>query len=711
MRLLTHMSIKVKLGALVVVPTLVVLVLMASQVVDLQSSADAAGRLSTAMTVNRDATALVHQLQLERGLSSGFLSSGGVNFADDVPRQRAATDAALATFVDTVAATDIEAFGPEYVDLLSTAQDDLAGLADMRTKVSAQSIVAADALAFYTKLNGDVLAVVTRSAVLSADAALTRRLVAYTHLLRLKEAAGLERASGVAGFTSGFEGQVFATFAGLVGAQGTQQATFLDFATPDDRALFEREVEGAVSDEVAELRNIALGITTADVPVVPSDWFAKATTRIEALKVVDAQLAEDILTTARALAADARSQRDQYVIGLALLVAALAAVATVIARDLVRSLRRVEQTMTDLAGERTDAEIVGQDRHDEIGSIARSMEGLRQALVAKATLEREHEAQQQREIARERASRDEQLAEEHRHAEEAQREFEAAETRRRRLATMTSDFRREISEIIEFVSSASTEMEATARSMASIAHDTSARSDVVVAASQEASANVGQLASAAEQLSASVRDIADRATASATFADQAVEEVNRTSGIVGGLSESAQRIDEIVVLVTQIAQQTNLLALNATIEAARAGEAGKGFAVVANEVKDLAQQTAHATQDITLQVEAIQNASTAVVEVTDHVTEVIHHLAQLAKEIATAVGEQHVVVDEIARNVVGAAHSAQQVNDTIGGVSGSAQSTQTAASDVLSASGELAARSERLRHQVSSFVESVGALV
>ncbi len=283
------------------------------------------------------------------------------------------------------------------------------------------------------------------------------------------------------------------------------------------------------------------------------------------------------------------------------------------------------------------------------------------------------------------------------------------EQRTRRLDVLLRGFEATTAGLVGTVASASTELEATARAMSATTGETMQQATNVAAAVEEASVNVQTVASAAEELSASISEIARQVAQSSEITNQAVEDANRTDIIVKTLAEGAQKIGDVVGLISTIAGQTNLLALNATIEAARAGEAGKGFAVVASEVKSLANQTAKATDDIRQQVAQIQLATKEAVAAIEEITRTIGEVSRIAASISTAVEEQGAATQEIARNVHEAAAGTQQVSVNIVGVSQGAAETGAAASEVLAAAGELSGQAERLSGDVQKFVADVKA--
>jgi PAS domain S-box-containing protein len=286
-------------------------------------------------------------------------------------------------------------------------------------------------------------------------------------------------------------------------------------------------------------------------------------------------------------------------------------------------------------------------------------------------------------------------------------EARSAVQRKSDMVKLANGFEGAVGEIIETVSSAATELEASAGTLTSTAERAQELTTMVAAASEEASTNVQSVASATEELSSSVNEISRQVQESARMANEAVDQARRTNLRVGELSKAAARIGDVVELINTIAGQTNLLALNATIEAARAGEAGRGFAVVASEVKALAEQTAKATGEIGQQISGIQAATQESVGAIKEISGTIERLSEISSTIAAAVEEQGAATQEISRNVQQAAQGTQQVSSHITDVQRGASETGSASSQVLSAAKSLAGDSDRLKLEVGKFLNTV----
>ncbi len=274
------------------------------------------------------------------------------------------------------------------------------------------------------------------------------------------------------------------------------------------------------------------------------------------------------------------------------------------------------------------------------------------------------------------------------------------------LAKFFSDLRgsvRSIGENAQALSTSSEEMTAVSQQMGANAEETSAQANVVSSASEEVSKNVQTVATGAEEMSASIREIAKNANEAAKVATQAVKVADTTNKTVGKLGESSAEIGKVIKVITSIAQQTNLLALNATIEAARAGEAGKGFAVVANEVKELAKETAKATEDISQKIEAIQGDTKGAVDAISQISQIINQINDIQTSIAGAVEEQTATTNEIGRNVTEAARGSAEIAQNITGVAKAARDTSDGASDTQKASAELAKMAATLQGLVGRF--------
>jgi methyl-accepting chemotaxis protein len=329
-----------------------------------------------------------------------------------------------------------------------------------------------------------------------------------------------------------------------------------------------------------------------------------------------------------------------------------------------------------------NAEIIGTERGDEIGDTARAVNGIKDMLAEKARAEAQ---------------------------EKAARDRTAAEQRKADMRKLADDFQSAVGNIIDAVSSASTELEAAAGTLTKTAETTQSLSTTVAAASEEASANVNSVASASEELAGSVNEIARQVQESSKIANDAVAQAQKTDTRIGELSLAAGRIGEVVKLITGVAEQTNLLALNATIEAARAGEAGRGFAVVASEVKALAGQTAKATEEISNQIAGMQSATQDAVTAIKEIGGTITRISEIASAIAAAVEEQGAATQEISRNVQQAAQGTAQVASNITDVNRGASETGSASSQVLASAQSLSSESNHLKVEVDRFLGTVRA--
>jgi methyl-accepting chemotaxis protein len=347
-----------------------------------------------------------------------------------------------------------------------------------------------------------------------------------------------------------------------------------------------------------------------------------------------------------------------------------------------RPMRALSVSMEELAGGNFAVVLPGLGRKDELGAVAGAVEKFKVVSEQKAREEAEAKIRQDQ---------------------------VAAQQRKADMVKLANSFEAAVGEIVETVSSASTELEASAGTLTSTAERAQEVTTMVAAASEEASTNVQSVASATEELSSSVNEISRQVQESARMAGEAVDQARATNDRVGELSKAAARIGDVVELINTIAGQTNLMALNATIEAARAGEAGRGFAVVASEVKALAEQTAKATGEISQQITGIQGATQESVHAIKEISGTIERLSEIASTIAAAVEEQGAATQEISRNVQQAAHGTQQVSSNITDVQRGASETGSASAQVLSAAQSLSSDSNRLKLEVGKFLDSVRA--
>ncbi|SEH56217.1 methyl-accepting chemotaxis protein [Magnetospirillum fulvum] len=353
--------------------------------------------------------------------------------------------------------------------------------------------------------------------------------------------------------------------------------------------------------------------------------------------------------------------------------------ALILGRSLSRPIAAITTTMNHLSSGNMQVVIPGGDRSDELGAMAKAVDVFRLAMSEAAAMRETQEALMHR----------------------------AEQEKKDALRALASTFEETIGRIIETVTSAATELQASSGQMALTAALTSSQATSVAHSAQLASGNVQTVASATEQLAASIREIAQQVDRSQSVSNRAGDEAAKTTAHIQGLSQNVCKIGEIVNLINDIASQTNLLALNATIEAARAGDAGKGFAVVAGEVKNLANQTARATTEIANQIKAVQDGTDTAVHAIDSISSVIGEMAAISSAVAAAVEEQSSATNEIARNVEQAAVGTEDVSTNIVQVEQAARETGTASGQIKDSAADLSRQAEFLRHGVNEFLDQV----
>lgn len=361
--------------------------------------------------------------------------------------------------------------------------------------------------------------------------------------------------------------------------------------------------------------------------------------------------------------------------------------------DVTGMITAITGSMQRIAAGKTDSEIPGRERQDEIGAMARALGVFRQSSLELRDLNQTRARDAEAQLARQR---------------ELSEQMRAMRLEKSQLLdNMASGFEVSVGELITAVSAASEQLKATSRQMVELAEDLSEQADSASAAMEEATANVTAAAAATDEFALSISEISRQASASAELARGASELVTTANTKMSDLSQAAVEIGEIAGLIQTIAQRTNLLALNASIEAARGGEAGRGFAVVASEVKELAMQTSNATSSVTEKITAMQESTRSSASDLSGIVTRISELEQAAVMIASAVDQQSVSGEELARNIDTVAAGSAQVGKRLEALRGASEETGTAADDVVASANALGAHAEELRAKAGGFIADV----
>ncbi|PWC32798.1 methyl-accepting chemotaxis protein [Azospirillum sp. TSO35-2] len=431
-------------------------------------------------------------------------------------------------------------------------------------------------------------------------------------------------------------------------------------------------------DSVVSIRQKELAIQVQFTQLLESNHTLAGTLSSGIATLVDAQksaIADASGATTRMLD---NSRLTQIAVSVVSVIVSILVVWLYVGRIVIRRMLTLKAGMGRIAAGDLDADIT-LDGRDEIAEMGAALRVFRDTAREVETTRTAAEAERQR----------------------------AAGERRQAMLSLADQFENGVKTVVETVSAAATQMHQTAATMVETADDTSRQAGSAAEAAEHASVNVDGAASAAHELSQSITEISRQVTESAAIAAKAANEAERTDSTMRELNEAAGRIGAVLDLISDIAGQTNLLALNATIEAARAGEAGKGFAVVAQEVKQLASQTAKATDQIAGQIGAMQNATNEAVTAIRNIGQTIGRLNDIASSIAAAVEEQGAATSEIARNVQQAAGGTAQASQNIGQVRTAAGQTGQSAQEVLSVAEEVSSQTSHLQQQIDRFLHQV----
>ncbi|MFZ5736821.1 MAG: methyl-accepting chemotaxis protein [Pseudomonadota bacterium] len=397
------------------------------------------------------------------------------------------------------------------------------------------------------------------------------------------------------------------------------------------------------------------------------------------------QLVDNVRNETTRGTSDAQAQitlatRVMIALGALTLVGSALFVWLYVGRSIVRRIVGLQKSMQSLSAGDLGTAIDRGSRRDEIAVMAESLEVFRDNMIRARAL-----------------------------SEEQDKDRAAKAERTERIEARIAEFEATVRSAMEKLQSSADQMQETAHAMATTSEQSSALVTTVASAAEETSVNVQTVATGTEQLASSIAEISRQVTTSAEIATRAVREAGETDSTMQGLADNAERISAVIDLIQSIASQTNLLALNATIEAARAGDAGRGFAVVAAEVKDLASQTAKATEEIRAQIAAMQGVTSSAVGAIRNIGQTITSINEVTTAITAAVEEQGAATREIARNIQHAAGGTSEVSSNIVGVSAAASQAGSAAAEVLNASGSLRQETAVLREEIDAFLVNIRA--
>ncbi len=695
MKTINNMSLKIKFIIIGVLVSIGYMSLIIPKVMtDSDKISDIKGAQSL-LSVTASASALTHEMQKERGMTAGFLSSKGQKFSNELYGQRNKTDAALDQLGELWEEENDDIKSEDFRKAYNTYLSSVDDLAAMRGKVSGSKVGVAEAIGYYSSCNKKALKLLNRSSEAVKNKLLSSTFSMLSSFLGAVELSGIERAKGASIFAKGtVTSEDYASYKEVASRQLALLDAFIESAPEEYEDAISKygEADGVLQKINASRAEIDAALGGKPMKTEPGDWFNNKTTEIGIMISIEKSIFEIFKDKSDVVLSQSQSSLIRICV-LSVVILAMLVFSAYIVYRVVVSLLKVSSEIESIAEGHLDNEIevVGKD---ELAMVAKSTETLRQSsLRAREVEEEKKAADEEAKAAAEREQKQKEVAaEETRIA--AERELEMLENLNKTFVT--------IGENAETLGSASEELSSVANEMTLSSKETVTQANIASTAAEQVSKNVSGVAAAAEEMNAGIQEISKNATEAARVGTDAVRITEGTSKTINKLGESSLEIGNVIKTITSIAQQTNLLALNATIEAARAGEAGKGFAVVANEVKELAEQTSSATEDISAKIETIQQDTQNAVDAIDEISKVMDQINGNQTTIASAVEETTTTIDEVSRNAVEAAQGSDDIAKNITELCQSANTTSEGAGQTLVAAEELA----QLAAQLNSIVES-----
>jgi methyl-accepting chemotaxis protein len=624
----------------------------------------------------------VGALNIESTKTHPFVASGSDSARAEMMAARQGADDAIRSFKRAAAASNLS--DAQALACISEIERRLEGLAEFRAKADARTLQRQESGALLQPIAARLADLILRVAMVTNDVQIKNRLLALHAILQLNDGERIEAGRAENALTAGFlDAELYQLLLLGLSKQATFSKEFANFSSAAARERLRAFSAGPHGQAIEAMRPAILAfnqgsrIKDQDVPRLREALAARNTLTAD---VVQATLTE-LKDETHALRDETLWETITYTSVTALVFIIVIGMSHLVGRGVRRLLGELTQVMQKIANGQLAVEVTNRDRADEIGAMAQTVEVFKQNAIAIQSMERERSEQKDRATAEKQST----------------------------LNQLADAFEAEILRVINTVSSAAAQLQQNANVMNSTANETDRQSKLVQDASEQAISNVRTVADAAEELSKSIDEIGQQVSAATKVTGSAVSQVATTTSMVEKLVAVVHRIGEIINLINAIASQTNLLALNATIEAARAGEAGRGFAVVASEVKNLASQTAKATDEIASHIGAVQSGTNDVVNAIQAISSTIDEINNISATIAAAVTQQNATTAEIARNAEQAAGGSREVSGNIRGVSRAAADTGRVANEMVKAAVDLTQQAATLRVGADAFIARVRA--